>query len=237
MPRYGEQLIDAAVRLGPGDEAAYRAEAAGANLVAAVVRFADERAPNIRSSRDYEGEEKGPRLIALSPLPPAEPSPRTAYYLEADSEADDWLARPALLQTARRLWRADCSLTASLRPGQIPGLMRLAAAAPAMDLVIALPATDVAAWRDGLSLLAAAPNVTMRLPPPGSAEPAMTIRTLVQIFGPTRCLFGSDWPDCSRGEGFARRYTAIRDLLVDLSATDQCAIFYDNATAIYGISG
>ncbi len=59
----------------------------------------------------------------------------------------------------------------------------------------------------------------------------------MSAFGPARCLVASNWPvDLAMGRSsLPDLYGAIHDLLAARSKEDREAIFYGNATRIYGM--
>ncbi|HUZ63679.1 MAG TPA: amidohydrolase family protein [Acetobacteraceae bacterium] len=59
------------------------------------------------------------------------------------------------------------------------------------------------------------------------------VRVVVDLFGPRRCLFGSDFPVAGLHGSFASHYAAMRAALSDLAGTDQRCIFHDNAVRLY----
>ncbi|SDM17155.1 Predicted metal-dependent hydrolase, TIM-barrel fold [Franzmannia pantelleriensis] len=96
------------------------------------------------------------------------------------------------------------------------------------------------AWRDGLRLLAAQDNVTLKLSGFGMLDHRWTlgsIRPLVlealDAFGIGRCMFASNYPV----DGLYARYQdiwhAYAELVTDASADEKRALFIDNARRVY----
>ncbi len=76
-----------------------------------------------------------------------------------------------------------------------------------------LSAAGRAAWRDGMTRLAACPNVVCKLSGLGTfihrndpAHIAAIVAESVAMFGPDRCLFGSNFP-------IEKLWTSYRDLV------------------------
>ncbi|MDI2091167.1 amidohydrolase family protein [Commensalibacter oyaizuii] len=61
------------------------------------------------------------------------------------------------------------------------------------------------------------------------------INTALEIFGPKRLMFGSDWPVCLCAGTVNQVYDLIEKAITSLSTTEQHAIFGGNATRIYQI--
>jgi len=55
----------------------------------------------------------------------------------------------------------------------------------------------------------------------------------LRVFGPQRCLFGSDWPVCRVAGGYTRWVEAMDTLLSPLSAEDRQRVFAANAADLY----
>lgn len=97
-------------------------------------------------------------------------------------------------------------------------------------------------WVGDLAALGALPNVRCKLsglateaidasPDPVSFRPYL--RHAVDVFGPTRCLFGSDWPVSSTAIGYPAWLAAVRDAIDDLPADDQEAVLSGTARLVY----
>ena len=51
------------------------------------------------------------------------------------------------------------------------------------------------------------------------------IRSLIEMFGPNRCMFGSHMPIAALSVGFERTYTAYQELVADLSESERDRMF------------
>ncbi|MDQ5979025.1 MAG: L-fuconolactonase [Verrucomicrobiota bacterium] len=58
---------------------------------------------------------------------------------------------------------------------------------------------------------------------------------LIESFGPTRLLFGGDWPVAKLACGYTRWLGLARNFTARLTAAEQTAIFEGNAARIYRI--
>lgn len=99
--------------------------------------------------------------------------------------------------------------------------------------------------RTELAPLAQLPNVALKIsgwlelaPREGDPLPAMrdTLALLLELFGPKRLMYGSNWPVCTRHVSLAETAFAMRELLAPLSLTERDAIQYRTATEIYRIA-
>jgi len=111
-------------------------------------------------------------------------------------------------------------------------------------------------WRKGIELMAKAPNIVMKLggvgqtrfaygwdereTPIGSAELAETLGPLmnhcIQMFGPERCMFESNYPVDKISYSYNVLYNAFKRLSKDYSATERANLFHDTAARVYNIS-
>ena len=131
----------------------------------------------------------------------------------------------------------------------IGGLVRVGSYANRDDEV--LPA-----WRRGIAAVAACPNVILKLggvgqrrfgfdwhardKPIGSVELAEALSPLMQYcieqFGPTRCMFESNFPVDKVSYSYNVLYNAFKQLSQGYSAAERAALFYDTATRVYRIA-
>lgn len=61
-------------------------------------------------------------------------------------------------------------------------------------------------------------------------------QTALEAFGPSRLLFGSDWPVATLASSYARWVETVEAWLSPLSLTEQFAIWGGNAMRLYGLS-
>ncbi|WP_255702338.1 amidohydrolase family protein [Roseomonas sp. OT10] len=101
-------------------------------------------------------------------------------------------------------------------------------------------AEGIARWKRGLALMAARPNIALKLSEfAGYATdhslPALrdTLRCCIDAFGPGRCLFASDFPVARRHMEFAPMCDAFRAILREYTPEEQRAVFHDNAARLY----
>lgn len=100
-------------------------------------------------------------------------------------------------------------------------------------------------WADGIASLAQSPNVWCKLSglvteaswttwTPADLQPY--IDHLVGAFGPTRVLFGSDWPVCELAASYDRVLAAAQHGLAALTSEARRDIFARNALHVYRTS-
>ncbi|MFO2462802.1 amidohydrolase family protein [Pseudomonas sp. 15FMM2] len=105
---------------------------------------------------------------------------------------------------------------------------------------------DLKAWAKQLAPLAALPHVSCKLSGLitqahwqgwSDAQLAPYLHTALELFGPERLMFGSDWPVCLLAGVYADTCTLLDGALQGLSASEQAAIWGANACALYRIEG
>jgi predicted TIM-barrel fold metal-dependent hydrolase len=97
-----------------------------------------------------------------------------------------------------------------------------------------------AAWRHGMRLLAACPNVVTKLSGLGTFVRACSVplwRPVVEetlaLFGPARCLFGSNFPIESLWTDYATLVDVSRACLAGCTDAERRAVLHDNAMRLY----
>ena len=158
---------------------------------------------------------------------------------------DGWLYFPQLLELAD-FAKAVPELTIILN--HIGGLLRVGPYANRDDEVLAT-------WRTGIAAVAACPNVIVKLggigmprtgfdwharnTPIGSEELAESMAPLINYcieqFGPSRCMFESNFPVDKVAYSHHVLYNAFKRLSQGYSAAERAGLFRDNATRLYRI--
>jgi predicted TIM-barrel fold metal-dependent hydrolase len=105
-------------------------------------------------------------------------------------------------------------------------------------------AEGLAAWRRAMATLAPCPNVVMKISGigvPGQRWTAAANRDIVlatiELFGPRRCMFASNFPVDSLCGSFADIYGGFDEITRGFSGDERRALFRDNALRIYRITG
>ncbi|MBX9699939.1 MAG: amidohydrolase family protein, partial [Acetobacteraceae bacterium] len=159
----------------------------------------------------------------------------------------DLCADPALRRNVARL--ADYGLVFDLQvfAGQMAGAAELAASCPRVTFVLQhagmledLSPAGRAAWRAGMALLAACPNVVAKLSGFGTFihrndadHIGWLIGETVGLFGADRCLWGSNFPIEKLWTGYGALLDAHRRGAGGLSAAEREAIFVNTACRVY----
>lgn len=162
---------------------------------------------------------------------------------------DLWLLRPNVAEGLEQLGAAGFPFDFVIRPEQLLTTAAAAAAHPTVMFVLdhlgkpPLSDRDLSEWRSGLAAIAALPNVVAKLSgltieddwgnwsARTLAEP---IGLALELFGPERLMWGSDWPLVNLTRGVGPWLEAAQELTDWLSIEERDAVFENTAIRIYG---
>lgn len=136
-------------------------------------------------------------------------------------------------------------------PAQMPDAARFVAAFPGITFVLVhagmLVSTDqpvLAEWRSGLRLLADQPNVVAKLSGQGTFVHRidqglieLVAGTCLELFGPERCLWGSNLPVEKIWTDAGTLVSAWQKALASYPPAVQRAVFADTARRVYRLHG
>ena len=100
------------------------------------------------------------------------------------------------------------------------------------------------AWAPELATLAALPNARCKLSglateaDPDHRTPADLLpflRHALDVFGPARCLFGSDWPVLTLAMEYGQWLDVVREACSDLTADERDRVMRGTARSVYGV--
>lgn len=160
------------------------------------------------------------------------------------------LADPGLIEATRLL--ADHGLTSDLcvRMQQLPAVTRLVRACPDTSFVLdhlAKPAVVdgfSAEWARDIRELAGCPNVSCKLSGLateagrgwGAQDILPYLGHVIDVFGPDRCLFGSDWPVALLNTSYQPWLDVVLEAIQELDASERAAVLGENAMRVYDLS-
>jgi L-fuconolactonase len=164
-----------------------------------------------------------------------------------DEPDDDWLLRPALHAAFDALVAHRLVFDALVLPRHLPRLARVLGRHPELLVVVdhgAKPRIregEIDAWRADMSTIAAHPNVTCKLSGLVTEAPDHAgldvlqpyIDTLLELFGPRRLMWGSDWPVVELAGGYDRWHAMAQQALRELDADERAAVFGGNCVRVY----
>ncbi len=220
----------------PGETPELLALAAGSDLIAGVVGWADLTAPGLAD-----------RIAALAAMPGGDKLVGLRHQVQHEADPQ-WLTRADVLRGLAAVAGAGLAYDLVVTPGQLGAAARAAAAVPDLLFVLdhlgkpPIASGGIRAWARDLRRLAALPNTAGKLSglvteadwsrwKPGDLRPYTD--TALAAFGPARMMFGSDWPVCTLAASYGGVLQAARDLTGDLSEAEREAVFAGTATRLY----
>ena len=161
----------------------------------------------------------------------------------------DLMNSPVFRRNFAHLADFDLSFDLQVFTSQMDNAAKLAAEFPQTTLILQhagmledLSKAGRQAWRDGMKRLAQQPNIVTKLSGLGTfihrndpAHISGIIAETVELFGPGRCLFGSNFPIEKLWTSYADLIHSHRAALTSLATKDQQAILHGNACRIYRI--
>jgi len=160
-----------------------------------------------------------------------------------------WILRPEVQPGLIEMAARGLVFDALIQPRHLPVLLALARWHPGLRIVVDHAAKPNIAggefqpWADDIARVAretpavcklsgliteAAANWT-------TADLQPYVRHLLDIFGPRRLLWGSDWPVVNLAGGYVRWREATTELLQTLPAADRDAVLGGTAATVYGL--
>lgn len=206
-------------------------------FIAGVVGWVDLTAPDAIATIDRLRAD--PRLKGVRPM-------------LQNINQDDWILQDAAQPALAHLQKVGLRFDALIQPRHLPVIDALAARYPELPVVIdhvAKPgmggggAPD-AAWKDGMTRLAARPNLWCKLSGmvteigPGwqYGDLSPFAAHVLAVFGAGRVMFGSDWPVVNLASDYRTWVETAMRLTAQLSPSEQLALWGGTAADFYGIN-
>jgi L-fuconolactonase len=168
-----------------------------------------------------------------------------------DEKDPDYCVRPRFLEGVGRLAGAGLSFDICCKHHQLASVVELVRRTPQTSFVLdhggkpAIKAGLLDPWRSHIRALAALPNVVCKFSglvteadradwTPAQIQPYASV--LLDSFGPSRLLYGGDWPVVKLACSYLRWLDTARAMTAHLTAAERAAIFDGNAARVYRIS-
>jgi L-fucono-1,5-lactonase len=207
--------------------------AARATFVAGVVGWVDFDAPDAAQTVAKVAADH-PLLVGLRPM-------------LHDIADDDWLLRPHLAAVFDAMVQHGLVFDALARPQHLTRVRKICERHPKLVVVIdhiAKPLIrdrKLEPWRADMAALGRCPNTFCKLSGIATeATPEWTIDEIrpyvdhaLEVFGPHRLLWGSDWPVIELAGGYSRWWDATDALLASLDEAARDAILGGTAARVY----
>jgi predicted TIM-barrel fold metal-dependent hydrolase len=159
----------------------------------------------------------------------------------------DFCNSPEFRRGFALLEKYDLHFELQVYAGQAPFAVELVKAFPNVRMILVhagmLTVRSQAAleqWRAALTLMAAFPNLHVKISGLGMYSNGITlpqarqvIRDVIQIFGAERTIYGSNFPLEKLHASYADFFDVYRTVLSEYTEAEQCAVLHDNALKFY----
>lgn len=178
------------------------------------------------------------------------PKLRSLRPMLQDMEDKAWILRPQLKPAFDALAANNLVFDALIKPPHLPHMPALLALYPDLPIVIDhgakpyIAAAETQPWTSQIRELARHPNLYCKLSglvteageswDVGTLKPYVDV--LIEAFGPTRLMWGSDWPVLTLAGDYAGWFAAAQALTAHLSVDDREQIFGGAAARFYGLA-
>jgi L-fuconolactonase len=207
-------------------------------VIAGVVGWVDLESLAVADALDALSEHPGADvLVGIRHPVQSEPSPQ-------------WLERPGVLRGLSAVGEAGLAYDLLVTPDQLPAAISVARTLPDVRFILdhagkpRITSGELEPWSSLIRSLAGLPNVAVKLS--GLATEASEdwadadlqpfVDVLLDSFGPSRMMFGSDWPVSLLAADYAETVETASRLLEQVSDAERDAIFGLTAMTWYDLS-
>jgi L-fuconolactonase len=200
---------------------------------------------------DLTSDSVGAEVDEIRTLPGGECLVGVRHQLQVEPHPD-WLARPVVRRALQHLGHAGLAYDVVVSPEQLPVVTAAVDATPGTAFVLdhagkpGLARGDLAAWRRDITELARREHVSVKLS--GlvteadwdgwtAADLVPAVETVLEAFGATRTMWGSDWPVSLLADtDYATWVRVSEELLAGLSFDEALAVWGGTACRVYGLA-
>ncbi len=171
-------------------------------------------------------------------------------HVTHDEPDDDFIVRPEVIRGLKVLEKHRVPFDLLFYVKHLKHAITLAKELPDLPMVIdhlAKPRIKDQAFDDWLPTFRQAakfPNLFCKLSgmvteadwdhwQPSDVRPY--VQHALELFGPDRCMYGSDWPVCELAASYEQVFHALTEAIGGLSETEQAQILGETATRCYGL--
>jgi L-fuconolactonase len=216
----------------------FLATAAATPFIAGVVGWVDLTEPGVAASIErVRAGPAGDRLVGIRHQVHDEPDPA-------------WLLRPDVGRGLAAVASAGLAYDLLVRVREMPAALTVARERPDLRIVIdhlakpPIRSGDLRAWAARLRPFGELDQVWCKLSGLVTeaesdwqvADLVPAVEVALEVFGPSRLIFGSDWPVCLLASTYAEVTATARALTVGLSDTERDAVFGGTAERAYRLA-
>jgi L-fuconolactonase len=205
-------------------------------LIAGVVGWTDLTRPDVADELARLRELAGGRYLK-----------GIRHQVQGESDPE-WLLRPDVRRGLAAVAAAGLVYDLIVLPHQLPACLKAAVDHPELTFVLdhlGKPPIATGApepWATAVRALAALPNTVCKLS--GMVTEADFAKwtvddlrpyadTVLEAFGPSRLMFGSDWPVCTLAASYAQVCGVAEQLTSGLGAEDRASVFEGTGARVY----
>ena len=172
-------------------------------------------------------------------------------HVTQDEPDDDFIVRDDVLRGLRVLEKHSVPFDLLFYVKHLHHAERLARELPDLPMVIdhlskpEIKSGRTGNWRDNFAAAAKCENIHAKLSgmiteadwedwKPADLKPY--VETALDLFGPDRLMYGSDWPVCELAGTYQQQIDGLREVVGGLSESQTAAIFGGTATKFYGLT-
>jgi L-fuconolactonase len=211
--------------------------AARTRFVVGVVGWVDLTEPDVRDVvRELRMHPGGERLVGVRHQVHDEPDP-------------DWLRRDDVRRGLHDVQPAGLTYDLLVRPRELPAALETVRALPLLRFVIdhiakpPIASGELEPWASLTAPFGALPNAWCKVSgmvTEANWQDGWTVEDLrpyvdhvLDVFGPGRLLFGSDWPVCLVAGSYGRVLDATKELFSGFTEAERADIFGETARRAY----
>ena len=169
-----------------------------------------------------------------------------------DLDDPAWILRPKVMENLARVAESGVRFEVLTRPPQLPHAVEALKATPGLKAVVNhiskpyIARGETEPWASQIAELAPLENVCVKLSGMITeadhdawrpADLAPYVAHVIDVFGPDRIMYGSDWPVALlAASGYGEVVNALRTVVAPmLDAAGQAKLFHDNGARFYGV--
>ena len=203
--------------------------------IAGVVGWVDMESPDAISELQRFSE--NPKFVGIRPM-------------IQDIQDPNWMLNEKLTTVFNWLQEKQLTFDALIKPEHINNLTELLARHPTLNAVVdhgakpSISRNEFNQWADDIESLAFHTRATCKLsgllteaaPGADADDLAPYINHLLTSFGPSRLMWGSDWPVLNLAADYSYWVSLCESALASLPETEQQMIWHHNAVRFYRLS-
>jgi L-fuconolactonase len=178
----------------------------------------------------------------------AHPKFKGVRHLVESEPEDDWLSQPKVLRGLQRLSSHGASYDLLVHTCHLKHVRTVAESCPELSLVIdhmakpPIAQGEIKGWAQELKRVAAYKNISCKvsgLVTEANHSAWLTdelrpfVESALELFGPERLMFGSDYPVCLLAASYDRVLDSFEEILKGLNEQEREQIFAENARKFY----